>query len=80
MGYGKRDLMRIKLGICLDCQERAAGKRRRCLTCRLKRLPKQTPTQRDRARVERGTMSYLEAKRREQCRNRKTYLLENSNV
>lgn len=32
MGYGKRDLARISLGLCLNC-ETPVVKRRRCTSC-----------------------------------------------
>ena len=39
MSYGTRDLARIKLRICLDCKEADAGNYRRCLPCRVRRVP-----------------------------------------
>lgn len=37
MGYGKRELTRMKLGVCLDCGEKPVGEYRRCLPCRRRR-------------------------------------------
>ncbi len=34
MGYGSRDRARIRAGICIDCQMAAAGRFRRCRSCR----------------------------------------------
>ena len=36
MGYGARTLLRIKSGICIDCQNGSAGQHRRCRDCRMK--------------------------------------------
>lgn len=34
MAYGTRTLLRIRAGICIDCQMAAAGRFRRCRSCR----------------------------------------------
>lgn len=34
MGYGKRALLRIREGICIDCQMESSRGYRRCRSCR----------------------------------------------
>jgi hypothetical protein len=58
MAYTARTLLRIKLGVCLDCEEASSGCYRRCLRCRRKRAktkPKaQLPSYWERRRAERA--------------------------
>lgn len=69
MGYGARDLVRIKLGICLDCKRQVADRYRRCLGCRKRRRTKPSRDARLRARLERATLSYTAAKEKGKSNN-----------
>lgn len=56
MAYTARDLIRIKLGICLECGEASVGRYRKCLRCRRGRARgKQSPRYFKRRRGERET-------------------------
>lgn len=74
MGYGKRDLLRIQIGICVDCKiELAAKPSPRCRPCcrwaaRRERsryiANRQTNSAKLKARLRSGAISYVEVKRR----------------
>ena len=82
MGYGKRDLARIKLGLCLSC-ESPSGKRRRCTpcsaelaaesrvryraACRRKRRMKAGQIKAQKRLLEAGRLSYVTVKKRQEA-------------
>lgn len=67
MGYGARELTRIKLGACLECGEGPIGKYRRCLQCRnritaaeYRKLARKHETE---AQIQKAICQYLAAQR-----------------